>query len=852
MPPPTMATPPMAPPPMAAPADGAPVEGLKVQADDTVTLNFVGADIQAVIRAVAEITGMNILLDPRVTGTVNIVAPKPVPRNLVFPILESALRAQGFTAIAGDSGLIRVVPEAEAKFHAGTGESGSGLGDQMRTEVFRLDFEQAQQMVTALRPLVSPNNVINAFPATNTLVVTDYTENINRIRRLIASVDQPNPGELFTIKLRHASAIDVLQTIAHVMPEVRASGLPPAAPGTGATAGAGTPPNAPQAAQANGNERVLITVESRSNSLLVRSYNSALAGRIRQLVESLDTPTSSLGNLHVIYLRNAEATRIAETLRGILGAQSGNQQRGLTGSPFAQGQGGIGGQGGFGGSGNGAIGGVSSAGTSGQSTSGGFGGAASMSASSRSSTGVTGAAPTGFTAGGATVQAYPEMNSLVVVAPDYLYNQLRVAIDQLDARRTQIYIEALIVEVTSSKATEFGIQWQNLNGGATNGTAVIGSSNFSSSSFGGGGAANITAISQNPLSAGPGLNLGIMNGSVSIGGTQILNLGFLARALEQDSGANILSTPTLLTLDNEEAQIVVGQNIPIVTGSYTTASSGSSNPFTTVDRQDVGLMLRVRPQVTQGGGVKMQLYEENSTVVASSVNSTQGIITNKRSLSSTILIDDGQVIVIGGLIQDDVENTTQSVPILGSLPIIGNFFRYENRTRNKTNLMVFLRPVVLRDGQSAAGLTGDRYNYIRGVQQSVKWPERFALPEYPAPNLPEQFNRPPQNVTPPKTPIPEASGVVLDLRTAKPDKPAVAENGARSPAAVPSPAPEPGREPASEPAAGTASSPAPAAMAPISPMAPMAPMAPVAPVAPAAGAAPERTGYLMPAPSDAR
>jgi general secretion pathway protein D len=224
-----------------------------------------------------------------------------------------------------------------------------------------------------------------------------------------------------------------------------------------------------------------------------------------------------------------------------------------------------------------------------------------------------------------------------------------------------------------------------------------------------------------------------MNGTVNINGTSLLNLGVLARALEGDTATNILSTPSLLALDNEEARIVVGQNVPIVTGTYTTTSAGSSNPFTTVDRRDVGLQLRIRPQITQGGAVKLQLYEEVSTIVASSVNTTQGIITNKRSVESTVLVDDGRIIVIGGLIEDAVSNSTQAVPLLSSIPIIGNLFRYDTRGRKKTNLMIFLRPVVLRDGESLNAVSGERYDFIRGVQQGQQVPRNPLLPDMPAP-----------------------------------------------------------------------------------------------------------------------
>ncbi len=686
--------------------------------NDEVLLNFVNADIQAVIRAVSDIIGRNILIDSRVNGTVNIVAPRPVPRSMVLEVLLSALRAQGFTATGLDTDLIRVVPEAEAKFH-GDGPSLGKADDKIVTEVFRLEFEQAAQAVNAVRPLITPNNVVSAFAATNTLVVTDYAENIERIRRLIAKIDQPNPGDLITIPLHHASALDVVQTISRLMPEVRATYA-----STNQAGGAlqGQVPTNPSAPNGNGtSERILITAEPRSNSVVMRVFNSGLVARIRELIQSIDQPSATPGNLHVVYLRNAEALKMANMLRGVLMAHGTTSP--LTGQPGVPP-----GAAGF----NQSAGGNGLPGNAAQGPGLMTGPSASFGQSS------TNGSQSGFTAGGATIQAYPDLNSLVIIAPDYLYNQLRSVIDQLDSRRAQIYIEALIVEVTSDKGAELGIQWQQFSGGSTNGTAVIGGTNFTN-----GSGANILGVAQNPAAVGAGLALGVMNGTVNVPGVgSILNLSVLARALQSDSKTNILSTPSLLTLDNEEAKIVVGQNIPIVTGSYTTASSGSSNPFTTVDRRDVGLQLRVRPQVTQGGGVKLQIYEEVSTVVASSVNTSQGIITNKRSIESTVMVDSSQIIVIGGLIQDAVTESNQSIPLLGSIPFLGSLFRYDQRERQKTNLMIFLRPVVLLDGQSVNSISTDRYDFIRGVQGSQEPRHSFALPDMPAPQMNGNLSQP--------------------------------------------------------------------------------------------------------------
>ena len=324
----------------------------------------------------------------------------------------------------------------------------------------------------------------------------------------------------------------------------------------------------------------------------------------------------------------------------------------------------------------------------------------------------------------------------MIVAPDNVYNSLRTVIDQLDARRAQVYIEALVVEVTGNTSGEFGIQWQDLTGASGNDTQVLGGTNFRTTR-----GSNIIEAATNIAGIGAGLNIGVVRGRITLPGTNgatILNLGFLARALESNGNANILSTPSLLTLDNEEAKIVVGQNIPIITGSFAqaTGSGTAVNPFQTIERKDVGLTLRVRPQVAEGGSIKLGIYQEVSSVDQTVPTNASGITTNKRSLESTVLVDDGQIIVLGGLVQDNVQSVQDKVPLLGDIPLLGNLFRYESRTRTKTNLMVFLRPVVLRSAQASASLTGDRYEYIRNEQLQTQSGSHLLLPALNAPKLP--------------------------------------------------------------------------------------------------------------------
>jgi general secretion pathway protein D len=678
-------------------------------AEDTVTLNFVNADIHAVIKAVAEMTGRNFLIDPRVQGTVSIIAPRPVPRNMVFPILLSALRVQGFAAVGGDLGVIHVVPEAEAKFYGSARDPRRARGDQIVTEVFQLQHESAAQIVPVLRPLVAPNNVINAFPASNVLVVTDYASNLERIRKVIGTVDQPGASELTTVKLRFAAAVDVGQAVQRLVPEASQAAGPGAGP------------------------RVAVSVDPRTNSLLVRADNPTLAKRIRDLAAGMDVPSASGGNIHVVYLKNAEATRLAESLRAMI---SGQPVASRTSTPL------------------------------GPATPGGLGATTGLGAPVQVAQAAppppptpvgSSASPGAATAAGAlttaSIQAHQETNSLVIIAPDAVYNSLRSVIDKLDARRAQVYVEALIVEIAATKAAEFGIQWQSLPNGNAGGTQGFGVQNFNLTP-----GSNIGQIAQNPLSIGQGLSLGLIRGRITFGGTEILNLAALVRALDKDSTANILSTPQLLTLDNEEARIQVGQNIPIVTGSFTLAGAGAGvvNPFQTVDRRDIGVALRIRPQIAEGGTVRMQIYQEVSSIF--NAQSAQGIILNKRSIESNVVVDDGQIVVLGGLISDDVQTGKEAVPVLGDIPVLGTLFRYDTRRREKINLMVFLRPIVLRDDTMTATLTGNRYDYIRGTQNALQPPDRIPLPNMRDNQLPEALPPllPGQPAVPPRETPPAA------------------------------------------------------------------------------------------------
>jgi general secretion pathway protein D len=663
----------------------APAAPALAAADDTVTLNFVNADIEAVVKAVAEITGRNFLIDPRVKGTINIISVRPVPKTLVYPTLLSALRLQGFTVVEGE-GVSKVVPEADAKQQGGAVSVGpvAGGGDRLVTQVITLRYESAAQLVNVLRPLITPNNTIAAFPASNALVITDYADNLRRIDRIIASLDQASSGaEPILVPLRNASAIDVVALLNRLLTE------------PGAAAG-------PVDAQ----QRVTVLADARSNSVLVRADNPGRLARVRQLIEQLDTPGRPGGNMYIVYLKNAEAARVAQTLRSMLsGGDGGASVPSSTAStpPLFLGNAPMAGA-------------VPAAATS-----------APLATAPTPST-------TSFSANGATITADVASNSLIVMAAEPVYNNLRAIIEKLDVRRAQVYVEALIVEVSADKAAEFGIQWQALSGYNSTQTRVIGGTNFTPRGSGD----NIIDIARNPGSVGQGLALGVIKGTVTIPGLgTITNLAFLARALETQVGANILSTPTLMTLDNEEARIIVGQNIQLVTGSYaTTGGANTVTPFQTFERKDVGIVLRVKPQITEGGTVRLALYQEVSRV--EDVTVAAGIVLSKRALESTVVVDDTQIIVLGGLIEDRLTDGSDKVPLFGDIPLLGAAFRYDARRRQKTNLMIFIKPTVLRTSADGRDLTSERYEYLMGEQIRQTPPSRIFWGDPTQPMLPPQ------------------------------------------------------------------------------------------------------------------
>ena len=652
---------------------------------EPVTLNFVNAEIEAVSRAMAAILRQQILVDPRVRGNITLYSERALRPDEAYRQYLAALRGLGFTVVEV-GGLFKVVPEADAKLQTDTvavGNVNTRRGDQVLTQIFKLVHENANNLVPVLRPLISPNNTINATAGANALVITDYADNLQRIAQIIAAMDTPSVGDVEVIALQHVVAADIaplVQRASEGGPAVGAPGVP-------------------------GGGQVQVLVDARSNSLLIKAPTPARLSSIRNLVLQLDRPLAGAagrGNIWVVHLKNADAVKLATVLRAAFSATGGGGSGGSSPGLPTSVQGGIN--------------------TGSPNAAGGGGAAASP----------VGASPSPSTGG--FVQADPSTNSLIISAPEPLYRQVRAMIEQLDSRRAQVYIESMIVEVSGDDSADFGFQWQGLIGKSGDSTGLAIGTNAAV------GGPSIISLAQtiagasgtSPSLPGEGLNIGLIR---NFGGAY--NLAAIARILQSQTNTNIVSTPNIVTLDNEEAKIIVGSNVPFITGQFTNTGTATTSPFQTIERKDVGITLRIRPQVGEGGAVRMTLFQESSSLSSTTAPGTSnaGPSTDKRSIESTVVVDDGAILVLGGLIEDRYIDNTSKVPLLGDLPYVGNLFRSESRSKRRTNLMVFLRPIVMRDAETADRMSLDRYEQIRAVQKDRQPLPRAAIPINESPVL---------------------------------------------------------------------------------------------------------------------
>ncbi|MEZ5576281.1 MAG: type II secretion system secretin GspD [Candidatus Competibacteraceae bacterium] len=431
-----------------------------------------------------------------------------------------------------------------------------------------------------------------------------------------------------------------------------------------------------------------MVADERTNSILL-SGDKLSRLRLRTLIAHLDTPVDSGGNTQVIYLRYAKAKDLVTVLQGVSKNLSSEAARN---APVPGGQ-----------------------------------------------SAPPGGGSSGSSASLVDIQADEATNALVITAPPEVIRSIRSVIAQLDVRRAQVLVEAVIAEISAEKAAELGVQWvidASSNGlvGFTNfdaGTASLANLIGLAAQADSG---DLTALSAARVPQGAQIAVGDFTGNN--------RFGALISALAKDADTNVLSTPVVVTLDNEEAEIVVGQNVPFVTGTYTTSTGGTDtsvgNPFQTIQRQDVGITLKVKPQINEGNAVKLEISQEVSNVVPSANSASQGPTTNKRAIKTNVLVEDGQILVLGGLIDDQLTETAQKVPLLGDVPLLGNLFRYRNTSKLKRNLMVFLHPVILRDPAQGNLYTSSKYSYIRQEQLAARDKGVYLLPDVQSPVLKPQ------------------------------------------------------------------------------------------------------------------
>ncbi len=659
-------------PAVAAPGATRSAQGIK--------LDFVNAEIAEVAKTFGVIMNRNIVVDPRVKGQMNLTTDRSVPVSVAYNQFLASLRLQGFTVVEA-AGIYKVVPEAEAKLQGGSvsvGEVKAG-GNQILTQIFRLNHENANNLVAVLRPLISPNNTINVNPGNNSLIITDYADNLQRMSKIIAALDINNATDLEIFPLKHAVASDLVPLLIRLSDAGGSAGAPAAG------------------GQADTSFKSSILAEPRSNAVIVRAANPARVNLIKSLIDKLDQPSSrtnngDAGNIYVVYLKNADAVKLATTLRAAMSAEGAS---------------------------GGGTGAVRSASTPAGAQAGGA--AAPLSTSAQPST-------------GGQIQADPATNSLIITAPEPQYRQMRAVIDKLDQRRAQVLVEVLIAQVSSKRAAEFGIQWQT--GLGKSGNSAVGGigTNFGTSGN------NIIGLATGGGATLPGNGLNLLIARQTNG---VYVLGALAKFLEDNNEGNILSAPNLLTLDNEEAKIVVGRNVPFITGQFTNTGTGgaggATNPFQTIERKDVGLTLRVKPQISEDGQVRLQVFQENSGVEGDTTSNANGPTTTKQSIETNVMVADGGILVLGGLAEDSFNNGMQKVPGLGDIPVFGNLFKSESRTRDKRQLMLFLRPVIVRDASSVEALSLDRYELMRSGQKDLQPTPSNVLNINEAPVLPPQL-----------------------------------------------------------------------------------------------------------------
>ncbi len=629
-------------------------------------LNLRDADIRAFIQDAARVTGRTFIIDQRVQGKVSVVTDRPLSKSEYFEVFLSTLRANGLVAIPTGNGGYRIQPTDGAAAQPGRVGSGGAARNSFITEIFRLRAIDAAQAVESVRPLISREGSVTANAAANSLIVADYADNIRRIRQVLARIDNDS-ADTRVIPLRNAGAREI------------ATSLQP-------LASAGGPRGA-----------LIIAPIDSSNSIALRGDARAVA-RFAAMIADLDKRAAAGSEIRVVFLQHADAEKLLPVLQQLVGQSPSilpqvvsTQSRTLPGAE-----------------------------------------AQPVAAPATSSVPVA----SGASRSPAIIARYEGTNAVIISASADVQRTLGEVIRQLDTRREQVLVEAIIVEISDTAARKLGIQLavggpggggfttysnvtpsivpiaggvlQNqLSGGTTTTTTVNGTTTTTTS-----GNTNGSTLLQGALNAVNSATGGTAGGAISLGGNAYL--GAIINAVSQDNQSNLLSTPSVVTLDNQEAKILVGQEIPVTTGE---ALSGNfDNAFRTVQRQNVGIQLEVKPQIGEGGSIKLFLRQEVSSIAGAVTNNSSDLILNKREIQTTMTVDDGQIMAIGGLLDDNERRTLEKVPVLGDIPLFGELFRSRSKSRGKTNLMVFIRPTILRSAEDAQRLAERRYGYVRGQQ----------------------------------------------------------------------------------------------------------------------------------------
>ena len=645
-------------------------------------INLRDADLTAFINEVADITGKNFAVDPRVRGNVTVISNKPLNKAEVYDLFLGVLNVNGVVAIPSGN-TIKLVPDSNVKSSGVPFDSKHrATGDQIVTRVIWLENTNPNDLIPAIRPLMPQFAHLSAVAGTNALIVSDRASNIYQLETIIRNLDGTGQNDIEAVSLQSSQAEEMI-------------GLLESMSSTGA-------------ARDLKGSRIRIIADTRTNRIVLKG-DTATRKRIRQMIEMLDVPAADrLGGLKVFRLKYASAKNLAEILQGLVSGQS------LSGSSNSNS------------SSNNNVMNNSNNNNSGSSSSG-------SSSSSISTPSINlGAGSntsnqnsiTSFNANGVSIIADDSQNSLVVKADPQLMREIESAIQQLDIRRQQVLIEAAIIEVEGNDADQLGVQWAL--GDLTNGVGLINFSNVGASiaelaaGYVAGGAAGAAA------NLGTGTSLLLGDYRESDNGSRKL-YGALIQALKSKTKSNLLSTPSIVTMDNEEAYIVVGQNVPFVTGSATTTSAGL-NPYTTVERKDVGVTLKVVPHIGEGGSVRLEVEQEVSAV--QDKGQASDLVTSKRAIKTSILAEHGQTIVLGGLISDNSIHSRQSVPGLGAIPGLGRLFRADAKSNEKRNLLVFIHPTIVGDKNDVRRLSQQRYSQLYSLQLAMDQDGTFAkLPE---------------------------------------------------------------------------------------------------------------------------